>query len=238
MHTEAQIDSLNAILDDIEMMPDAMCVSELDGYVAGLLLCPEMIPPSEWLPEVWGLDIEPEFRSRRQAEAATSAIIEYYNRVAECLATNPAAYEIVLEHSAEDDTPFWEFWIAGFEQAMQLRLQSWGAYLDCEDQDALAGFSILASLVQLENLESDLPKDDQEELEAAAPDLIPEAVVSMNKWLKRQAAFPSAQPSGAPFAANTNTRPAHSIKTGRNDPCPCGSGQKYKKCCLVDNRGY
>jgi uncharacterized protein len=21
-------------------------------------------------------------------------------------------------------------------------------------------------------------------------------------------------------------------KTGRNDPCPCGSGQKYKKCCL------
>ena len=22
-------------------------------------------------------------------------------------------------------------------------------------------------------------------------------------------------------------------KIGRNDPCPCGSGQKYKKCCLV-----
>jgi len=21
-------------------------------------------------------------------------------------------------------------------------------------------------------------------------------------------------------------------KTGRNDPCPCGSGQKYKHCCL------
>jgi preprotein translocase subunit SecA len=20
-------------------------------------------------------------------------------------------------------------------------------------------------------------------------------------------------------------------KVGRNDPCPCGSGQKYKKCC-------
>jgi hypothetical protein len=23
-----------------------------------------------------------------------------------------------------------------------------------------------------------------------------------------------------------------SIKTGRNDPCPCGSGKKFKKCCL------
>lgn len=20
-------------------------------------------------------------------------------------------------------------------------------------------------------------------------------------------------------------------KSGRNDPCPCGSGKKYKKCC-------
>jgi uncharacterized protein len=23
-----------------------------------------------------------------------------------------------------------------------------------------------------------------------------------------------------------------SVKTGRNDPCPCGSGRKYKKCCM------
>lgn len=22
-------------------------------------------------------------------------------------------------------------------------------------------------------------------------------------------------------------------KIGRNDPCPCGSGKKYKKCCLL-----
>jgi tetratricopeptide (TPR) repeat protein len=24
-------------------------------------------------------------------------------------------------------------------------------------------------------------------------------------------------------------------KTGRNDPCPCGSGNKYKKCCLTND---
>ena len=24
---------------------------------------------------------------------------------------------------------------------------------------------------------------------------------------------------------------------GRNDPCPCGSGLKYKKCCLGNNGG-
>jgi hypothetical protein len=24
------------------------------------------------------------------------------------------------------------------------------------------------------------------------------------------------------------------MKIGRNDPCPCGSGRKYKNCCLED----
>lgn len=24
-----------------------------------------------------------------------------------------------------------------------------------------------------------------------------------------------------------------SKKVGRNEPCPCGSGKKYKKCCLL-----
>ncbi|NSW92407.1 MAG: SEC-C domain-containing protein [Firmicutes bacterium] len=27
------------------------------------------------------------------------------------------------------------------------------------------------------------------------------------------------------------TGPIKVEKTGRNDPCPCGSGKKYKKCC-------
>ena len=26
------------------------------------------------------------------------------------------------------------------------------------------------------------------------------------------------------------------MKTGRNYPCPCGSGKKYKKCCLLKNK--
>ena len=25
--------------------------------------------------------------------------------------------------------------------------------------------------------------------------------------------------------------PKANVKIGRNDPCPCGSGKKYKKCC-------
>ena len=32
--------------------------------------------------------------------------------------------------------------------------------------------------------------------------------------------------------------PARSLKVGRNEPCPCGSGRKYKKCCGASNGPY
>jgi len=33
---------------------DAMLLEQLDGFIAGLLICPELIKPGEWLPAVWG----------------------------------------------------------------------------------------------------------------------------------------------------------------------------------------
>ena len=33
------------------------------------------------------------------------------------------------------------------------------------------------------------------------------------------------------FCNQPKTAPAASPKVGRNAPCPCGSGKKYKKCC-------
>jgi len=31
--------------------------------------------------------------------------------------------------------------------------------------------------------------------------------------------------------AGVTTQKRQGVKVGRNDPCPCGSGKKYKKCC-------
>ncbi|MEW6018788.1 MAG: preprotein translocase subunit SecA [Pseudomonadota bacterium] len=42
----------------------------------------------------------------------------------------------------------------------------------------------------------------------------------------------AAQAAGEPEAA-TAVAQRHADKVGRNDPCPCGSGKKYKKCCGV-----
>jgi len=35
-----------------------------------------------------------------------------------------------------------------------------------------------------------------------------------------------------PLTFNNESIKRDGDKTGRNDPCPCGSGKKYKKCCL------
>jgi len=35
----------------------------------------------------------------------------------------------------------------------------------------------------------------------------------------------------APLAVGLSTKPGK--KPGRNDPCPCGSGKKFKKCCML-----
>ena len=35
-----------------------------------------------------------------------------------------------------------------------------------------------------------------------------------------------------PRIVRSGPDPARAKKVGRNDPCPCGSGKKYKKCCL------
>ena len=37
----------------------------------------------------------------------------------------------------------------------------------------------------------------------------------------------------------TETTPVSDVPTdvGRNDPCPCGSGKKYKQCCMRNKNG-
>lgn len=31
---------------------------------------------------------------------------------------------------------------------------------------------------------------------------------------------------------NPDTKEVRVVKVGRNESCPCGSGEKFKKCCL------
>jgi preprotein translocase subunit SecA len=49
---------------------------------------------------------------------------------------------------------------------------------------------------------------------------------------------PEEEPQTGGMADDQSLKPIRNIgeKTGRNDPCPCGSGKKYKQCCMRRNR--
>ena len=49
----------------------------------------------------------------------------------------------------------------------------------------------------------------------------------VKKWLKKNPEVAR----GEPPAPKVETYKREEPKVGRNEPCPCGSGKKYKKCC-------
>ncbi len=46
------------------------------------------------------------------------------------------------------------------------------------------------------------------------------------------AAVAAGVPREFAMEVNPTDRQRRVMKIGRNEPCPCGSGQKFKKCCL------
>ena len=56
----------------------------------------------------------------------------------------------------------------------------------------------------------------------------PERVVEMHRPQPQELHFSGGGESEAPRRKPVQRNAA---KVGRNDPCPCGSGKKYKKCC-------
>ena len=44
--------------------------------------------------------------------------------------------------------------------------------------------------------------------------------------------FPVEQQVASTLESGKSNQETQQLKIGRNDPCPCGSGRKYKKCCL------
>ena len=72
---------------------DSMLLEELDGFIAGLLACPELIMPSDWLPVVWHEDTadqQPVFENLDHANRVLGLVMEHYNSVARTLMERPA----------------------------------------------------------------------------------------------------------------------------------------------------
>jgi len=226
-HTDKQLEKLSEMLLDLSYENDGMLLSEFDGFVAGILVCPEMIMPGEWLPLVWGEDHTPNFDTMDQAQTVMDKVMGHYNRVAQDLAKPVPEYEAVYEIDPNSGETLWEPWISGFEQAMQLRVDCWEATLDSMDEEVRSTIPMILALHEINIGTSELDDAAIDELDEIAPDLIPDMVLSLNDWTKGHA--------GMPGPANLAGAPSRGLpgraKVGRNEPCPCGSGKKFKKCC-------
>ena len=180
--TDPDLDRLQDVLNAIPAERDGMTIAELDGYVAALIVCPEMILPSEWLPGVWGG--EREFADVDEAEATIAVVMEHYNRIARELAEHPEDYAPVLEIDPNGGETLWEPWIDGFERAMRLRPDAWEEIALSDDEEASASVSMIVALNDFYYGRSELTKEAEDELDRMAPGLIPEFVRNLNARTK------------------------------------------------------
>jgi uncharacterized protein len=197
-----------------------MQLSDLDGFLTGIAIGPELVKPSEWLPVIWG-DEEPVFEGIEQARTVIGVIMGRYNEILRVLDTDPEAYDPLFWEGPDGEVIAAD-WAEGFADAIRLRPEAWRPLL--EDREALVMLMpILALCGDAEGgspLELDL--EDDADLLAQAPDLIPPCVAGIHGFWKERRGRPTAETGRAKSA-----KP----KAGRNDPCPCGSGRKYKRCC-------
>jgi uncharacterized protein len=210
-----QLQARHEFLCSQAVSDDAMLPGELDGFLAGIIICPELIRPAEWLPLIWG-EHPPAVTSDAQAQQVHDLVLGHYNGIIRQL--NRGRYEPVFEIDI-DDSALWELWIEGFARAIELRpgslAQLGERHVDNEDIGrAVFVFGRLCYLV----LDGSQVLDIDAELESLAPDLIASHLEFLH------------QARLAETVASGGSAQVRQPRTGRNDPCPCGSGKKFKKC--------
>ena len=189
---------------------EPMLLTELDGLLTGVLVSPEPIASGEWLPIVWGGGPMP-FEDPLDARWFADIVIARHDEIARDLARG--RHQPIFDVDERNGEVLWEAWIDGFTMAMELRSELWSVDPD-GTEDALAG---IATLIDVARDESDLTSDEINAICDAAPALIPRHVLALHALRSAGAETP------APAAVQA--------KPGRNDPCHCGSGKKYKRCC-------
>lgn len=210
------------LASELQRLPDgAMLLETLDGFFAGLVLCPVKVSITEWLPYVF--DARPEPEPIDDVEAPVSLLDDllwYYERVGRMLTRHPTRYvpyhaRFENEEGREDEL-IWEVWAEGFGLAVHLRPDAWEIYrLEPEAEKAFLG---LTSLVGIAAARHGGGTDDSPSTITGVDGEVDAIAERMSEeWVRVLASHAApAAPTRAP---------------GRNDPCPCGSGRKYKKCC-------
>ncbi len=219
-----ELDELDEFLSSRCVPRDGMNLSMLDGYLTAIISGPEFLPPSVWLPKIWtheesDRDESPVFASNDEAKHVYSLVLRRMNEISSDFGrgeSNP----IFIESENIEVT---DMWCIGYLEGMRLCPQSWAPLQRDQGEDGMLLFpitAIAARWLQLvsEEQEKTLHAYLNDEKRAELAKRVPRAAYDVYRYWKARRAMP-------PTPMRSTSRP------GRNEPCPCASGKKYKKCC-------
>ena len=247
-----EFDEIDAILDDLRTRYDETPQWEFcEGFMAALICCRRLIMPSEYLPVLLaigdeGAQDEGSFADDAQRQRFFELWTRRWNEVAQALNAkvedlgDEAAYfpEVVdlrgavaslpEEARAEigDETPpsYAQIWALGFMYAVESWPEEWAAPRDKEAAQWLD--EALEAIVALTDDDTDPPTLSVYD-ENGAPSV---SAQRLDAYASAIWAVYDLRELWRTLGPRQQT--VHKAPTpGRNDPCPCGSGKKYKKCC-------
>ena len=209
------------LLNEVES-DEAMTIDILDGYLHAIAIAPTTVHPKQWLPKVWGTGtFMPPMDSIDQLNHVLGLVMRHFNGIIAGLQSEPREISPVWatrEYRGKEYDEA-EGWAYGFVEGMRLCWDDWKPLLDTPEGQAWFRPIALLGEEEFSADQDDLTKTPARRSKIAQQ--IPEAVLAMHAyWLPlRQAVY------------EREVTKAMQPKVGRNDPCPCGSGKKFKKCC-------
>jgi uncharacterized protein len=214
------IEALEEYLLSPDLPDEALLLSGLDGYLTAIAVSPQPIPSEEWLPEIWDGAMPP-LAVRTETDWVVDAIKAHYAAIRRVLAEQPELLDPIFEQDT-DGAPMPETWAEGFMRGVQLRRQDWKPLFETEGWRLLGPIGIFAELPD-DRAPPILSEKRREEVRNNAGSLFATCVAGLHGFweaTRRQGAVP---PRTGKII----------VKVGRNAPCSCGSGRKFKRCCGV-----
>lgn len=197
--------------------PEAMDIAMVDGFLTALAIGPNTLPPSRWLPIIWGRD-EVVWPSKQLAERIMSLVFRHANAIVSHLRDDPESFEpLMYEREYEGKViPIIDEWCTGFVRGMALDEEGWQPLMDAEEgEEMLYPILLYGTEVGWDELKNH-PEIEARHEEMA--DSLGDCVMAIQSWW-------------LPTRKEKSTVRRDDPKVGRNDLCPCGSGKKFKKCC-------
>lgn len=200
---------LDEILYDLPV-EDPMLLSELDGYLTAIAVCPAPGLPAAWLPPIWGgaYGEEAPFEDPLDVRQFADMVVARHSEILRELGRGKP--QPIFDVDERNGELLWEEWISGFALALDAHPDSWaGLGADPTLSDLRTLVAIADDTTELTSVEVNAICDDAREM----------ILRSVLKLFVARAPGVGAMPE---------VRPA---KQGRNEPCRCGSGAKHKRCC-------